>query len=288
MESLGLLSPILQDQLMLTVVCVVIGLCLGSFLNVVIHRFPQMLEQRWLVEAALVRGEPEPENQHFGLVTPRSRCPHCGHQISALENIPLISYLILRGRCSHCKASISMRYPVVEILTAALSGVAAWQFGPTFATLGALIFIWALVALTFIDLDTQLLPDDITLPLVWLGLLLNLGHAFTDLESAVVGAMAGYLTLWSVYWLFKLVTGKEGMGYGDFKLLAAIGAFFGWQVLPIVILLSSAVGACVGIALIAFAKHGRNTPIPFGPYLAAAGVLALFFGKTLGHMIFAI
>lgn len=264
---------------------IVLGLCVGSFLNVVIHRLPKMLERRWLAEAAEIREEEIPSIPHIGLSTPRSRCPHCGHQITALENIPLVSYLALRGRCSHCRAPIGLRYPIIELLTAVLSAAVAWQFGQTLACVGALLFLWALIALCFIDLDTQLLPDDITLPLVWLGLLLNLNHAFVDLESAVVGAIAGYLTLWSVYWLFKLITGKEGMGYGDFKLLAAIGAFLGWQVLPAVILLSSCVGAVVGIALIVFARHGRNTPIPFGPYLASAGVIALFYGKPLANMI---
>lgn len=287
LSNIGTMGVVFQ-QVPLAFICLLIGLCVGSFLNVVIHRLPRMLELRWMAEAAHVRGEPEPDLPALNLATPRSRCPHCGHQITALENIPLLSYFFLRGRCSHCKAPIGLRYPVVELATALLSFVAAWQFGATLTTLGALLFIWALVALTFIDLDTQLLPDDITLPLIWLGLLLNIGSTFVDLESAVVGAIAGYLSLWSVYWLFKLATGKEGMGYGDFKLLAAIGAFLGWQILPIVILLSSAVGAVVGIALIVLARHGRNTPIPFGPYLASAGILALFFGKSLGNLIFAV
>lgn len=278
------ISEYLSIPAVLISACLLLGLCIGSFLNVVIHRLPKMLEQQWQSEAAEMRGETPPETAKIGLATPRSRCPHCGHQISALENIPLISYLLLRGRCTHCKAPIGIRYPIVELLTAALSAAVAWKFGFGWQTAGALVLVWALVALSFIDLDTFLLPDDITLPLLWLGLLLNLNEVFVPLEEAVIGAMAGYLSLWSVYWLFKLVTGKEGMGYGDFKLLAAIGAFLGWQSLPAVILLSSVVGAGVGIGLMIFARHGRETPIPFGPYLAAAGVLSIFFGDALSRL----
>lgn len=272
----------LNEPVALTVTTALLGLFVGSFLNVVIHRLPKMMELGWQAQAAELRGEAITEPAvRFNLATPRSRCPHCGHQITAVENIPVVSFLVLRGRCRHCKAPIGVRYPIVEILTGVLSAFAAWRFGYSMALLGALGFLWAMVALTFIDLDTQLLPDNLTLPLLWLGLLFNLPGTFTELSSAVVGAVAGYLTLWSVYWLFKLVTGKEGMGYGDFKLLAAIGAWLGWQMLPLTILLSSAVGALVGISLIVFARHGRNVPIPFGPYLAAAGVLALFFGEDL-------
>lgn len=278
------ISEYLSIPAVLISACLLLGLCIGSFLNVVIHRLPKMLEQQWQSEAAEMRGETPPATAKIGLATPRSRCPHCGHQISALENIPLISYLLLRGRCTHCKAPIGIRYPIVELLTAALSAAVAWKFGFGWQTAGALVLVWALVALSFIDLDTFLLPDDITLPLLWLGLLLNLNQVFVPLEDAVIGAMAGYLSLWSVYWLFKLVTGKEGMGYGDFKLLAAIGAFLGWQSLPAVILLSSVVGAGVGIGLMIFARHGRETPIPFGPYLAAAGVLSIFFGDALSRL----
>lgn len=273
-----------QSAPLLLFVCSLLGLCIGSFLNVVIYRLPKILERRWQEDAANLRGDAAPEGPRISLATPRSCCPHCGHVISALENIPLISYLCLRGRCHHCRTPISARYPTVELLTALISGAVAWKFGPTLQTAAGLLLVWSLIALTFIDLDTFLLPDDITLPLLWLGLLLNLDHAFVSLESAVIGAMLGYLSLWSIYWLFKLVTGKEGMGYGDFKLLAAIGAFLGWQSLPVVILLSSIVGACVGITLMIFAKHGRETPIPFGPYLASAGILALFFGETLNTL----
>lgn len=275
------MAELLHEPLVLVPLLSLLGLFVGSFLNVVIHRLPKMMERDWHAQAAELRGEPAPEAPHFNLATPRSRCPHCGHRLSALENIPVLSFVLLRGRCRHCGARISKRYPVVEISTAALSGVAAWHFGASAATLGALLFIWALVALSFIDLDTQLLPDSITLPLLWLGLAFNTGGVFTDLHSAVIGAIAGYLALWTVYWLFRLATGKEGMGYGDFKLLAAIGAWLGWQVLPLTILLSSLVGAIVGIALIAFARHGRNVPIPFGPYLGAAGLIALLWGETL-------
>lgn len=258
-----------------------IGLFVGSFLNVVIHRLPQMLERDWHAQAAELRGEPPPRLERFNLAVPRSRCPHCGHLITALENIPVVSYVVLRGRCGHCGARIGKRYPLVELLTAAASGYAAWHFGFGIAALGALAFLWAMIALAFIDLDTQLLPDNLTLPLLWLGLALNLGATYASLHSAVLGAMAGYLALWLVYWLFKLATGKEGMGYGDFKLLAAIGAWLGWQMLPLTILLSSLVGATVGIALILSARHGRNVPIPFGPYLAAAGIIALFWGEAI-------
>ncbi|HEX6828819.1 MAG TPA: A24 family peptidase [Burkholderiales bacterium] len=259
----------------------VLGLMVGSFLNVVIHRLPKVLERDWLAQCAELRGEQPPEAPAYNLITPRSGCPHCGHRITALENIPVLSYLWLRGRCSACGKSIGLRYPVVEALSGALSAYAAWHFGFGAAAAGALAFVWAMIALTFIDVDTQLLPDSITLPLLWGGLLLNLGSVFTDLASAVIGAVAGYLVLWSIYWLFKLATGKEGMGYGDFKLLAAIGAWLGWKVLPVVILLSSVVGAAVGIALIVVARHGRNVPIPFGPYLAGGGVIALFWGQAL-------
>lgn len=267
--------------LVFVAVCTLLGLFVGSFLNVVIHRLPVMMEREWHAEAAALRGETPAESPRFNLATPRSRCPHCGHQIGALENIPVISYVLQGGRCRHCSASIGMRYPLVEVLCAALSGFTAAHFGFGLAGIGALVFLWALIALCFIDLDTQLLPDSITLPLVWCGLLFNLAGTFTDISSAVVGAAAGYLTLWSVFWLFKLTTGKEGMGYGDFKLLAAIGAWLGWQVLPLTILMSSLVGAAVGIALILFRSHARENPIPFGPYLAAAGLLSLYWGSAL-------
>jgi len=257
------------------------GLMVGSFLNVVIHRLPRMMEREWREQCSTMDGEGTPPAEPYNLVVPRSACPSCGHMISAWENVPLISWLILRGRCSHCKTPISPRYPIVEVLTGIISGYVAWHFGFGPTALAALLFTWTLIALTFIDFDTQLLPDSITQPLIWLGLLLNLNGFFTGLDSALVGAVAGYLTLWSVYWLFKLVTKKEGMGYGDFKLLAAIGAWLGWQMLPLVILLSSLVGAVVGISLILFAGHGRQIPIPFGPYLAGGGLIALLWGKQI-------
>ena len=263
--------------------CALLGLMVGSFLNVVIHRLPKMMERDWLCQCAELREKVVPVYETLTLATPRSRCPACGHAISALENIPVLSWLFLRGKCSACKAAISPRYPLVEMLTSLLSTLAALVFGCTWAGAGALLLTWALIALTFIDADTQLLPDSITLPLLWGGLLFNLFGTYTDLASAVIGAMAGYLALWSVYWGFKLATGKEGMGYGDFKLLAALGAWLGWQVLPITILLSSLVGAVVGIGLIVLARHGRQIPIPFGPYLAAAGLIALYWGKELSR-----
>lgn len=260
----------------------ILGLCIGSFLNVVIHRLPLIMEQEWRCQCAELTGQTPSEENRLSLAAPRSRCPNCGHQITALENIPLLSYfLILRGKCSGCGQPISLRYPLIEALTGLLSAYTAWHFGPTLQAAGALCLIWALIALTVIDFDTQLLPDSITLPLLWLGLAFNLGATFSDLSSAVIGAMAGYLALWSIFWLFKLATGKEGMGYGDFKLLAALGAWLGWSMLPAIILLSSVVGAVVGISLILFARHGRDVPIPFGPYLATAGMIALFWGPQL-------
>lgn len=260
-----------------------VGLMVGSFLNVVIHRLPKMMEREWQNQCAELRGETPPPATPFSLVRPRSRCPHCGKQIKAIENVPVLSWLFLRGKCSACKAPISIRYPLVEAVSGLLSAYAAAHFGPGPAAIGAILFIWAMIALTGIDFDTQLLPDSIILPLLWLGLLFNLSGTYATLSSAVIGAMAGYLSLWSVYWAFKLATGKEGMGYGDFKLLAAIGAWLGWQMLPVTILLSSLVGAIVGVGLIVLARRGRNVPIPFGPYLAAAGLLALFYGKELNH-----
>lgn len=262
----------------------VIGLMIGSFLNVVIHRLPKMMEREWGRSCEELQGNVASVGERYTLATPRSACPGCGHQITALENIPVLSYMWLRGRCSACKTTISLRYPLVEALTGLLAGVIAWHFGYSAMAVAGCVFMFALVALTFIDFDTQLLPDDITLPLLWLGLLFNFNHGFTDLQSAVAGAVAGYLVLWSIYWLFKLVTGKEGMGYGDFKLLAAIGAWFGWQLLPAVILLSSVLGSIIGIGLIVLAKRGRNVPMPFGPYLALGGIAALFWGAQLSRI----
>jgi len=264
----------------------IIGLMIGSFLNVVIYRLPEMMKRNWLQQCAELRGETLESQPTFNLTTPRSACIHCGHKITALENIPIISYLALRGRCAQCHTHISLRYPAVEVITAFMSGVVAWSFGFSFITIATLILVWALIALAVIDLNTQLLPDDITLPLLWLGLLVNMGNGFTDIHSAIIGAVAGYLSLWLIYWGFKLITGKEGMGYGDFKLLSAIGAWLGWSMLPLVIIFSSLVGAIVGIGLIVAAKLKKNIPIPFGPYLVGGALIALFWGEKLNRAYF--
>ena len=264
-------------------VALAFGLCIGSFLNVVIHRLPKMMEREWREQCAELEGrQPAAATSgSYNLLVPRSACPGCSHRITALENIPLVSWLVLRGKCSACGRKISPRYPMVEAAAGAIAAYVAWRYGASLAALGVMLFCWAMLALTVIDLDTQLLPDDITLPLLWVGLLLNVGGTIVPLRAAVIGAVAGYLALWLVYWGFKLATGKEGMGHGDFKLLAATGAWLGWQKLPMVILLSSVVGAVIGICLIVFARHGREKPIPFGPYLAAAGVIALFWGDEI-------
>ncbi|OWW22531.1 prepilin peptidase [Noviherbaspirillum denitrificans] len=261
----------------------VFGLMIGSFLNVVIHRVPKMMQRESDNYVAHESGKELPHTDRYNLMVPRSACPHCGHQISAMENIPVVSYALLGGKCRKCKAPISIRYPIVELLTGVLSASLVWHFGSGLAGLATLLFAYLLIAMTFIDADTQLLPDDLTLPMLWCGLLVNLNGTFVPLHEAVIGAAAGYLSLWVVYWLFKLATGKEGMGYGDFKLLAALGAWLGWKMLPIIILLSSVVGAVVGIALILLSRLGRNNPIPFGPYLAVAGMIALFHGKQLAQ-----
>jgi leader peptidase (prepilin peptidase) / N-methyltransferase len=289
-----IIDPFIQQPLLGWIAVTLFGLLVGSFLNVVIHRVPKMMENQWTAEATEVMQSlgkldadavdaTSPPTEKYNLVTPASSCPHCGHKIRSWENIPVISWLLLGGKCSACKAPISFRYPFVELLTGALAGLAAWKFGASWQLAGALAFSFALVALTWIDLDTQLLPDSITLPLLWLGLLLNVRGTFVPLQEAVVGAALGYLVLWSIYWLFKLVTGKEGMGYGDFKLLAAIGAWFGWTVLPMVILLSSVVGLIAAVGLMLFKGHQRSQPIPFGPYLAAAGLLALYLKPVLSQ-----
>jgi len=279
MTSLGsLIHPAIFPWL-----CLATGLCVGSFLNVVIYRLPKIMERDWQVQCAELRGEEPPKQETFNLALPRSRCPACAHPISALQNIPIASYLALRGKCSACGTRISPRYPLIEGLSGLAGAYAAWHFGFGLAAFAAMLFLWCMIALSFIDFDTQLLPDSITLPLLWAGLLLNLGGTFVDIGSAVVGAAAGYLVLWSVYWGFKIATGKEGMGFGDFKLLAAVGAWLGWQMLPLVVLASSFVGAVFGISLMLIARHGRNVPIPFGPYLAVAGIIALFWGKPLTY-----
>lgn len=275
------MMTVLSTPLVFTACAGLLGLCVGSFLNVVVHRLPKMMERQWRAECAELAGQEPPPAERYNLVVPRSACPSCGHRIGALENIPVLSWLALRGKCAGCGARISARYPAVELLSGTLSAYVAWHFGFGLAAAGALLFTWAMIALTFIDLDTFYLPDSITLPLLWLGLLFNLNATFVALPSAVVGAAAGYLSLWSVYWVFKWATGKEGMGYGDFKLLAAIGAWLGWTMLPLTILLSSLVGAVIGIGMIAFAGRERSVPIPFGPYLAIAGMIALLHGPAL-------
>jgi leader peptidase (prepilin peptidase)/N-methyltransferase len=260
-----------------------VGLCVGSFLNVVIHRLPVMMEREWEAQCQELRGEPAAILPRFNIVVPGSRCPACGHKLRAWENIPIVSWLLLRGRCSACSARISARYPVVELLGGLTAAWCAVRFGPGLAGIAAMVFVWAMIAASFIDFDTQLLPDAISLPLLWLGLLVNIPGTFADLRSAVFGAVAGYLILWLVYWAFKLATGKEGMGFGDFKLLAAIGAWTGWAMLPFTILASSVFGALIGLTLILLAGRGRNVPIPFGPYLACAGVAALFWGPQISN-----
>ena len=268
---------------------IVFGLLVGSFLNVVIHRLPIMLERDWKSQCieylgdtiVLKDAETAGSDSKYNLVVPRSACPICKQPITALQNIPVLSYVFLGGKCAGCKSHISIRYPLVEAMTGLLTGFLAWRFGVTWMAAFAIIYVWALIALTFIDADTTLLPDDITLPLLWLGLLVNTGGAFTDVSSAILGAAGGYLVLWTVYWGFKLLTGKDGMGYGDFKLLAAIGAWLGWQLLPLVILLSAAVGTVVGIAGILLKGRDKGAKLPFGPYLAAAGFIAMIWGQEL-------
>ena len=262
----------------------VFGLLVGSFLNVVAYRLPIMMQLRWHSECDQLQQTERPDvAEPFNLSVPRSACPKCGHKITSIENIPVISYLVLGGKCRGCKTHISMQYPIIEAFTGLLSVIVAWKFGFTWQTLTALLLVWSLVALADIDRKTQLLPDDITLPLVWLGVLVNIPEngLFTDLKASVLGAILGYMTLWSVFQLFKLITGKEGMGYGDFKLLAALGAWLGWQALPAIILISSFFGAIVGIGMAVLSKKESGAPIPFGPFLAAAGFVALIWGKEI-------
>lgn len=281
---MAFLDALLSTPWLLYLVVLFVSLCTGSFLNVVIFRLPKMMHQEWRAQCEAFLEVPEEQRSTEARVTlsrPASTCPSCGHKIRAWENIPVISYLILGGKCSACKTRISLRYPIIEALTALFSLMTVWLLGPTPEALWALVLVWSLVALTMIDFDHQLLPDSITLPLMWLGLVLSYFGVMTDFTSAFWGAVAGYLSLWSVYWLFKLTTGKEGMGHGDFKLLAALGAWLGWQLLPAIILLSSLVGAVVGITLMLVRRHGRDVPIPFGPYLAAAGLLSLWFGDEI-------
>lgn len=264
---------------------VVLGLLVGSFLNVVIYRLPVMMDRQWRSQCQEFMqdsgGHAPAKLERFDLLLPGSACPHCGHAICAWENIPVLSYIFLGGKCSQCKKSISIRYPVIEAATAVFSALVAWKFGFGAQALWAMLFTWALIALTMIDYDHQLLPDSITLPFVWLGLLLSIGAIYVDTSTSILGAAVGYVSLWTVFHVFKWVTGKEGMGFGDFKLLAMIGAWIGWQQVPVVILLSSFVGAVVGLGLIAIRRHHRDKPIPFGPYLAAAGWISLMWGQDI-------
>jgi leader peptidase (prepilin peptidase) / N-methyltransferase len=261
----------------------IIGLMVGSFLNVVIYRLPIMLQRGWRAECLEYLQLPAETTEPFNLSLPLSHCPHCQTPIKPYQNIPVISYLLLKGRCASCQQPISLRYPLIETLTAVTSMTVAWHFGYGIQTVFALGLTWVLIALTFIDIDHQLLPDDLTLPMLWLGLLLNLFDLYNNSQASIIGAMTGYMVLWLVYQLFKLVTGKEGMGYGDFKLLALFGAWLGWQMLPLIILLSSLVGAIIGISLVIFVKRDRHVPIPFGPYLAIAGWIALLWGNEINQ-----
>ena len=264
-------------------VALVLGLCVGSFLNVVIHRLPRMLEREWRAECAELAGAAPPARERYSLLWPPSSCPQCGRRIRVLENVPLVSYAWLRGRCAGCGTRISLKYPLVELLAGIGAAYSAWHFGPTLAAAGAALFVWFTIALAVIDQETGLLPDDLTLLLLWIGLVLNLGSAFVPLREAVIGAAVGYLSLWSLYWGYRLLTGKEGMGYGDFKMNAAVGAFLGWKMLPLVILLSSLVGLAFG-ALQMFAARGRwdaGFRFHFGPYLAIAGIVALYWGEPI-------
>ncbi len=259
----------------------VIGLMIGSFLNVAIYRIPIMMQRESENYLALENDQPPPHTERYNLITPRSACSSCAHKLSLADNIPLLSFALLKARCRYCKARISWRYPSVEFLTAVLSALVIWHLGSGIAGISGLILLWMLIAMSFIDLDTQLLPDELTLPLMWLGLLINLDGTFVPLRDAVIGAAAGYIFLWLVYWMFFAATGKEGIGYGDFKLLAALGAWMGWMMLPLIVLLSSVVGATVGLLMIALKRHHRDSPIPFGPFLATAGLLALLIGQPI-------
>lgn len=275
------LELLIQTPALLYATVGLFALAVGSFLNVVIHRLPLMMEQAWRRECAELTGEEVPAAERLSLALPGSRCPHCGHALKARENIPLLSYLFLRGRCSACAQPIGARYPLVEAGTALLSLLVVWHFGVTWEAGAALVLTWGLIVLAGIDIDTQLLPDSITLPLLWLGLLLSLAGGFASPRDAILGAALGYLFLWTIYQGFKLITGREGMGYGDFKLFALFGAWLGWQALPMILILSSVVGAVIGLALLARRGQDRHTPLPFGPYLAAAGWLALLWGDSL-------
>jgi leader peptidase (prepilin peptidase)/N-methyltransferase len=280
----------IESPLIFIAIAFALALLIGSFLNVVIHRLPLMMEREWRAQCAEIAAAPASDipQGRFDLAAPRSHCPSCGHQITALQNIPVLSYLVLRGKCAGCGARISARYPAIELLTALLTGIVAWRFGFGWEAGAAMVLTWVLVPVSVIDIDHQYIYDNVVLPLVWLGLILSLFHPlpgagtlFIEPTAAIAGAVAGYLSLWSVYHLFRLLTGKEGMGYGDFKLLAALGAWLGWQMLPLIILMSAVVGAVTGIFMIVFNRHERSTPMPFGPYLAAAGWIAMLWGRDI-------
>ncbi len=282
----ALFSILQSSPLLLTSIIFVIGLMIGSFLNVVIYRLPVMMQRGWKKECLeyLELEQPEDDDEPFNLTLPLSRCPGCNTAIKPYQNIPVISYLFLKGKCAKCKIHISLRYPLIESFTGIVSAIVAWHFGYSIEMLFALLLTWSLVALSFIDIDHQLLPDSINFPLLWFGLFLSLFSIYTDPSSSIIGALAGYLSLWMVYQGFKIVTGKEGMGYGDFKLLAVFGAWLGWQYLPLIILLSSLVGAIIGISMVVFVKKDKNIPIPFGPYLAVAGWIALLWGDKINGL----
>ena len=280
------LHTLLQSSPLLLIGLVsIIGLLVGSFLNVVIYRLPVMMNRQWKQECEeYLEIDSEEQSSPFNLMLPLSRCPSCKTEIKSYQNIPVFSYLFLKGQCASCQTSISCRYPLIEAFTGLLSAIVAWHFGYSLALLFALLLTWSLIALSFIDIDHQLLPDSITLPVLWLGLFLSLFELYTDTQTSLIGAIAGYLSLWTVYQLFKLATGKEGMGFGDFKLLALLGAWLGWQYLPIIILISSLVGAVIGISMVILVKKDRHTPIPFGPYLAAAGWITLIWGEQINQV----
>jgi len=286
MDIFNLLFAVPPGALWPSLTAGLFGLLIGSFLNVVIYRMPKMIEREFANECAEhCCNTPLPHTDTFNLSVPRSACPHCGHKITAMENIPVISYLALRGKCSQCKAPISLRYPAIELTAGVLAALMVWTFGGGWLGLATIAFALLLLAMTFIDLDTFFLPDNLTYPLLWLGLLVNLNGAFVPLREAVIGALAGYLVLWTVNTLFKLVRGKEGMGNGDFKLLAALGAWMGWGMLPAIIMLSSVVGSLIGIYMMLFKGHGREVPIPFGPYLTGAGLIAMLFRPEILSMM---
>lgn len=282
------LSMLLSTPLLISALAAVIGLLVGSFLNVVIYRLPLMMQRNWRRECTeylqISSEETQPEEEPFNLVFPLSRCPRCNTPIKPYQNIPVISYLFLKGKCAACSKPISSRYPLIEAFTAITSAMVAWHFGYTPQTVFALALTWSLIALSVIDIDHHLLPDSITLPILWLGMGLSLFSLFTDTHASIIGAISGYLALWLIYHLFKLATGKEGMGYGDFKLLALFGAWLGWQYLPVIILLSSLVGAVIGLVMIIVVKRDYTIPIPFGPYLAAAGWIALLWGNDINRL----